>query len=185
MKKMFLLFAATVLFTTLQAQTRIGARGGLTISTINGQDISDYKFKAGFYLGALAQIPVFGNFSVQPELNYSAQGAKWEDEGNTSLGYVQLPVLATYKTASGFFAETGPQLGFLVKAKDSYDGDKQDIKEYLKKTEFAWVFGAGYQVTENIAVQARYQLALSELYDNEKNSVFHIGVQYTLNQLIK
>jgi hypothetical protein len=184
MKKASLLVLAMTIVIVSQAQIRFGARGGLNISNVVGKETSGWKSKAGIFIGGFAEIPVLSKFSVQPELYYSMEGAKWdgEDGAKTSLGYIKLPVLARYTLPAGFYGETGPQIGFLLNATDTYDGEKEDIKEYLKKTEFSWVVGAGYFVTPQIGVHARYNASFSSFYETEKNSVFQIGVQYILGQ---
>jgi hypothetical protein len=180
MKKVLFVLICVAVSGVSQAQFTVGAKGGLNFSSIVGKDVDGYKMKVGFHLGGYAQIPLKGKFSAQPELYYSNQGAKWGDDGKTVLNYLQIPVLAKYKDASGFFAETGPQLGVLLSANDTYDGEKEDIKEYLKKSDFSWVFGAGYQVTAKLGVYARYNLGFTKWYDEEKNSLIQLGVNYTL-----
>jgi hypothetical protein len=187
MKRASLLVLAMSLFAVSQSQIRFGARGGLNISNIVGKATEGWKPKAGIFIGGLVEIPVLSKFSVQPELYYSMEGGKWDDEdgGKTSLGYLKMPVLAKYTIASGFYGETGPQIGFLLNATDTWDGDKENIMEYLKKTEFSWVVGAGYYVTPQIGVHARYNAGLSSFYESEKNSVFQVGVQYIFGQTKK
>lgn len=187
MKKLSLLVLAMSLFAVSNAQIRFGARAGFNISNIVGKDIEGYKSRAGIFLGGLAEMPVVQKFSVQPELYFSTEGAKWEGEdgGKTSLSYIKLPVLAKYTLPSGFYGETGPQIGFLLNANDTYDGEKEDIMEYLKKTEFSWVIGAGYFVTPEIGVHLRYNAGLSSFYETEKNSVFQVGIQYIFGQTRK
>ena len=182
MKKVFLLALAMSLVIVSQAQIGFGARGGLNISKVVGAD--GFKSKAGIFIGGLVEIPVVQKFSVQPELYYSMEGGKWDDEdgGKTSLGYIKLPVLAKYTFANGIYGETGPQIGILLNAKDTWDGEKQDIKGFLKKTEFSWAVGAGYYVTPQIGVHARYNAGLSSFYESEKNSVFQVGVQYIIGR---
>lgn len=187
MKRVSLLALAVCLFTISQAQIRIGARAGLNLSNIVGTETEGWKSKAGIFIGGLVEVPVVDRFSVQPELYYSMEGAKWEDEdgGKTSLNYIKIPVLAKYTFANGIYGETGPQIGFLVNATDKWDGEKEDIMEFLKKTEFSWAIGAGYYVTPAIGVHIRYNAGFSKFYESEKNSVFQIGVQYVFGQTKK
>ena len=50
---------------------RFGIKAGLNVATISG---GDSNAKAGFYGGALANIPFVSNFSVQPEVLYNGVG---------------------------------------------------------------------------------------------------------------
>jgi opacity protein-like surface antigen len=186
MKKAILLFvcAASLAVVSHAQDVRFGAKGSLVLSTFSGEDA---EMKVGFNLGALVQIPVAEQFMIQPELVYSAQGAKAEDDDSKlALGYINVPVLAKYQSTSGFFAETGPQVGFLLSAKAKEDGDSQDVKDQLKKVDFSWGFGIGYQTASNLGINARYNLGLSTLPDEGdakvKNSVFQIGVFYLFGE---
>jgi hypothetical protein len=190
MKKFFLIIVCASAFVTTKAQVSYGVKGGLNLSNIIGSDAEGAKAKIGFHAGVFAGIPVADRFSIQPELVYSAQGAKYEETGeddvNVNSGYLNVPVLAKYTTASGFYGETGPQLGFLMTAKAKQGSDKTDVKEFYKTTDFAWAFGVGYKTSSNLGVDLRYNLGLSRL-DKEgdakvKNGVFQLGVFYVLGK---
>jgi hypothetical protein len=187
MKKIFLSLTTVFLLATSYAQVSFGAKGGLNLASITGKDIDSYNMKAGIHFGGFVEIPIQKSFSVRPELFYSSEGALWDgsDDGKTRLGYLQLPVLAKIKFAENFFAETGPQVGFLISAKDTYDGDTYSVKEHLKGTSFSWALGAGYQVTSNVGLYARYNFALSKFYHEEKSTVFQIGASYSFTELLK
>ena len=188
MKKIFLILVCASTFAVANAQVSFGVKGGLNLSNVVGDDAEGAKAKVGYHVGLLAGIPVTSNFSVQPELVYSAQGAKYEEAGeddvNLNSGYLNIPVLAKYSAASGFYGVTGPQLGFLLSAKAKQGDDKTDVKEFYKSTDFSWAFGVGYKTSSNLGFDLRYNLGLSSLdKDDEgkvKNSVFQLGVFYLL-----
>ncbi len=88
-------------------------------------------------LGVVAEIMVSDMFAVQPELIYSSQGSDYEESdegfdfsGTVKLDYLNIPVMAKYYVAEGFSVEAGPQVGFLLSAKDEYDGGEEDIKDF-------------------------------------------------------
>ena len=185
MKKVFLFVVCAVSFAVASAQVSFGIKGGANLANLSGEDVEDNKAKIGFHVGGLVQIPVATSFSVQPELYYSDQGAKFEEEGddyNLNLGYLNVPVLAKYTSTSGFYGQTGPQLGFLMSAKVKADGEKVDVKDSFKSTDFSWVFGLGYQTSSNVGIDLRYNLGLGNIADSDdakvKNSVFQLGVYY-------
>ncbi|MBL7741076.1 MAG: PorT family protein [Chitinophagaceae bacterium] len=180
MKKTFLfvLFAAGVLVS--HAQLNFGVKAGLNMADITGKDVYDYRSKAGIYVGGFASLDLTEKLSAKAEMFYSVQGARWDDDNEkTMLNYVQIPVLLKYNIASGFYAEAGPQVGFLLKAKDNNEGDVYSIKEFVKKNDVSLVIGAGYAINERIGVNTRYNAGLVKFYDEEKNSVFQLGVTYT------
>lgn len=181
MKKVFLLLSFFVLITATKAQVKFGIKSGMNISNITGaEDKDDYRSKTGFHIGAFATVPITNELSVQPEVFYSMQGARWDDDNEkTSLNYLQVPLLAKYTTVSGFFVVAGPQAGFLLKAEDYNEGEKEDVKQYLKKTDISLAIGAGYNFFRGAAINVRYNAGLVKFYENEKNSVIQIGMSYT------
>lgn len=193
MKKVALLILVVLSFRA-QAQIEIGAKGGINITDIVGKDV-DYKSKTGIHVGGFAGIPLTKQFILQPELVYSSQGAKWSkgEGGKTILNYLQIPVLVKYTTRIGLFAETGPHIGFLLSAKDKYDGESNDIKEYLKTTDIGWQFGVGYRITPLLGANIRYNTSFTSFYEGkddgdtwkERNSALQIGVYYILHRTKK
>jgi hypothetical protein len=101
-------------------------------------------------------------------------------------GYLNIPVLFKYGHSSGFFGETGPQLGFLLSANVKSGGTSTDVKSSYQSKDFSWAFGLGYFLNPvNIGIDARYNLGLTNLNKGGtgatgtvKNSVFQVGVFY-------
>jgi opacity protein-like surface antigen len=185
MKKVILSFVIVSLTTLgVNAQVNFGIKAGVNISSLTGDDASDVKSLVGPYGGAFVNIPVSTMFSVQPELLYSMEGAK-ESGTDTKiiLGYINIPVMLKYTNPSGFTAELGPQVGILSSAKAKADGETEDVKEFLKSTNFSLGIGAGFNFTPNIGVGLRYNLGLSNINDESggdlKTSNFAIGVHYS------
>jgi len=119
MKKLVVLVLTAGTFFTASAQVQIGLKAGANFATLSGSAADGAQTKVDFHGGAFAQIALFNSFSLQPELMYSGQGAKGnqnETEFTLNQAYVNLPVLFKYQHSSGLFAETGPQLGLLVAA---------------------------------------------------------------------
>jgi len=184
MKKLLIVFVAVAFVATVNAQgsTTFGVKAGANLSSWNGDDVEGVKSKIGFHAGGIVNIPVSSMFSVQPEVLFSLEGAKSEDDDDIkdNLSYVNIPVMLQYNNASGFYAELGPQIGFLVSAKSEPGGT--DIKEYLKSTNFSVAFGAGYKTKSGFGFGARYALGLGSIADDAdadiKQSNLGFGVFY-------
>lgn len=164
MKRIFLVVMAVMAFGFTNAQkTRFGVKGGLNIATIGGADES--KALIGFQLGGFAEINVWKKFFIQPELLFSAQGAKFEYDDardfKINLNYINIPVLAKYYITKEFNVEAGPQLGFLVSSKNISNENSVDLGFNL---------GAGYNFTDNISVGIRYTVGLSDVYEYANNN---------------
>ncbi|WP_298115463.1 porin family protein [Flavobacterium sp.] len=176
MKKIILSLVAIAAFGVANAQEdmKFGAKAGINMSNFTGD--ADTDSKIGFQVGAFAEFKVSEKFAVQPEILFSALGAK-DDSDNYNSNYILVPVMAKYYVAEGFSLEAGPQIGFLMSAKY---GDT-DIKDAYKSTDFALNLGAGYDVAENINIGLRYSLGLSNVSDiggDVKTSNIALAVGY-------
>jgi hypothetical protein len=193
MKKMVFTAVAVLFFGLTNAQdavkatseVKFGAKAGLNIAKISG-DIENEKSLIGAHLGVFAEIKLTNKFAFQPELLYSMQGAKIEYSESTpdyyysykdknKLGYLNVPLMAKYFVTNKLFFEVGPQIGFLISAKNDYEetetlfgttdyfsGDV-DIKSNLKSVDFGLNFGLGYEFTSEIFASARYSVGLSNI----------------------
>lgn len=185
MKKLLLVVAVLVAGATVQAQIKFGAKAGANISMWGGDDADEAKSKFGFHAGAIVNIPVSSMFSVQPEVLFSAEGAKFDaspDDVNYNLNFINIPILAQYNNPSGFYAETGPQIGLLMSAKAKMGDESEDYKEFFKGSNFSWAIGAGYKMPNGFGFGARYVLGLSNILDEDdadiKQSNFAFGIFY-------
>ncbi|HAT69653.1 MAG TPA: PorT family protein, partial [Flavobacteriaceae bacterium] len=179
MKKLFL-FAAIAAFgiTNLQAQDGVsfGAKGGVNFSTLTGDDVDDLdedNARTSFHVGAIVEIPISDRFSVQPEILYSGQGIKFEDEdflgqgteAKIKLDYINVPVLAKFYLVEGFSIEAGPQFGFLVNDEFEIEDSNGDTieSEDLDAASFdlGAAVGLGYKFTNGLFLQGRYVFGLS------------------------
>lgn len=187
MKKLYLLLLTVFSLAAASAQVQFGVKAGANFSTFTGDNTDDAKTKVGFNAGALVALPLFNEFSLQPEVVYSGQGFKVSGQGISgtfSANYLNVPVLFKYNNPTGFFLQTGPQIGFLMSAKAKSGGQTEDEKDLFNSTDFSWAFGLGYLVKSvNVGIDARYNLGLSNIAKDSgdekvKNSVFQVGLFY-------
>ncbi|MBS7232294.1 PorT family protein [Flavobacterium psychroterrae] len=204
MKKVILCMIAIIVFGFANAQeTKFGLKGGGNISNFLG-DVNGFKSRVGFNVGVFVEIKLLKNFSIQPEILYSQQGAKLKYAGNFydgnnyqyyktklmyNLGYINVPIMFKYYAIEKLAIEAGPQIGFLVSAngKTKVNGLNTDIsiKDFYKTIDFGLNLGAVYDFTKNISVGARYNLGLSNIIKTEAeesdkvhNGVFSLSLGY-------
>lgn len=179
--------AAFLTVGTASAQhVNIGVKAGLNLYNINNDNGTEYDTRVGFHAGLLGHIHLSKQWAVQPELVYSAQGAKstvTSPDTKINLGYINLPIMIQYMFDNGFRVQAGPQAGFLISAKTEADNKSTDIKDELKTVDFALGFGAGYiHSASGFGIDARYNLGLSNINDNstvkQTNRGFQLGVFY-------
>lgn len=181
MKKFLLLAVVTVLgFTSVNAQKiKFGVKGGLNFATISGDNTEDIDLVTSFNFGVLSEIPLSDKFSFQPELMYSGQGYSFNDNV-VALSYLNIPLMGKYYLTKGFSVEAGPQIGFLLAAKN----EKTNVKDSFNTFDFGVNFGLGYKLDNGLNFGARYNLGLTDInnVDNSsiknKNGVFQVSVGY-------
>ncbi|WP_299222001.1 porin family protein [uncultured Aquimarina sp.] len=198
-KLLLVLFLGVVTVTNAQEESiRFGAKAGLNLANITGDQTDELSTRTSFHIGALVEIPLSDKFALQPELMYSAQGAKFEfsefgftDESTVKLDYLNIPVMAKFYVVEGLSIQAGPQLGILLSAKDegedSIDGEyEEDIKDFVSSIDLGLNFGLGYQLEAGIFFEGRYNLGLTNIDDDDeavndssiRNSVIQFSVGY-------
>lgn len=183
MKKLLgLSFVWFLSFSLAHAQhTNFGIKAGYNSSNVQVRNGSDYNSKSGIHVGGLAHIHISEHFAVQPELVFSCQGG---ESGNSKLklNYINVPVLAQYMVNDGFRLQTGPQVGFLISAKNKVGDVEVDVDDLFSSVDFSWVFGAGYIFSSGVGIDARYNLGLNDIREDNnvevKNRVFQAGLFY-------
>ncbi len=194
MKKLLLFTVIAFLsYTVAQSQEfRLGAKAGINVASLGGDSygVGSLGSRVSFHVGGLAEIPLVGKFSLQPELLFSSEGSNYTFTGlddNLKLDYVRVPVLAKYYIIEGLTAEAGPVFGVLVNAKND-DGD--DIKENFKSFDAAFGIGASYRLDMGVFFSLRYNKGLLNVnedyedggvtysYKNQSN-VFQVSAGYT------
>ena len=183
MKKFILLSVFVFLCIAGFSQVIFGVKGGLNLATFTGNDVEDAKFHPSFHVGGLVNFMISDKITLQPEVLYSGKGAK-SDSRTYNLGYVTVPVFVQYNTPSGFFIEAGPQVGFLVSAKQKISGGGTlDFKDQVKSTDFSWVGGLGYKTLSGFGAGARYDFGFYNIANQGiiRNKAIMISLFYTFH----
>ena len=155
----------------------LGIKGGINIYNIHNDNDTKYDIRAGYNFGLLGHIHFDSQFAIQPEIVYSAQGAK---NGDTkyNLNYVNVPVLFQYMFDNGFRLQAGPQVGFLVSAKSKNNNDIINIKDNYKPIDFGVSIGASYVFPPTgFGIDARFNIGLSNINKNSAVNSTNRGVQ--------
>jgi len=181
MKKVLLLAVVTVLgFTNVNAQKiKFGAKGGLNFATVSGDNTEGIDAVTAFNFGVLSEIPISDKFSFQPELMYSGQGYSFNDN-TVALSYLNIPLMGKYYLTKGLSVEAGPQIGFLLSAKN----EEIDVKDSFNTFDFGVNFGLGYKLDNGLNFGARYNVGLTDINNLEnssiknKNGVLQLSVGY-------
>lgn len=129
MKVRNLLIAAVVLFCSgsMMAQT-FGIRAGINSAThgvsfdddpLEGYDF-DFKSVLKFHVGAVVELPVAGDLSIETGLIYHGTGAKIDEsafKNQININYIQLPLSLKYRADLGtlsLFIHAGPYAAYAL-----------------------------------------------------------------------
>lgn len=195
-----LLLALLALTANAESKIKFGVKAGLGMANLSGDgwDVAsegigteiDNKFKMGFGVGVMVQIPLGeGGLLLQPEAMYVMKGAKLEfpeaeAEGfditaKAKIDYIEVPILVKYafptegNIAPSIFA--GPAVAFNIGSKFESEGADADELEsgdiYNQKSiDFGIMFGGGleFKVGEKskLAIDLRYTMGLTTAYDD-------------------
>ncbi len=181
-KQIFIFTLALSLFSTcLVAQVSLGFKAGLNYSKVSSTDFAGFSpnFKTidGGMIGALAEVGITDQFSLQPEITYTTKGFKIKEgidiklfDFNIPLGvqaitkfkYLEIPLLAKYKfgdKAVKAYVIAGPSVGYAtkgtIKTKANFivvdiplnTSDINLNNNNIQRFDFSGVIGAGLDFT--------------------------------------
>lgn len=171
----------TAIAFTADAQFTAGVKAGINIAKENyGDDFYNTSSHTYFCGGLFANRGFGKHFAGQAELMYSGEGTEENYTYNTTkvtgvvtINRINVPVLIQYKTPVGVYAETGPQIGFVLSAKGKYTDGNYDFKKNTQPVLFSWCIGAGYNFTNavpGLGLNARFAAGLSRIDKGSTNA---------------
>lgn len=200
----FVTMLAAAFFTGAQAQNstaRYGIKGGLNVSNLYSNTVTDENARIGFNAGLYGQILSSEAFAIQTELLYTTKGSQADYNsafGNQNvkfnLNYLELPILAVFKLGSAAEIHAGGYASYLLNANINYtgafaNGTDQINRDNLKSGDAGLVAGFGLNFG-SVQVGARYNYGLVEiantqaakdLLGNSKNSAATVYIAFNLN----
>jgi len=197
-------------------QMFVGFHGGPSVPNLQGgtNEVSEgYTSRLGPYFGAFADYELRPNFFLRGEINYSSEGGKRNGmqpiapdpslpvppgttlyaafDNEAILDYIEIPLLAklSWGNPIRFFADAGPYVGFLVRAKTVtsgssllYDasraalpypaqdfGAETDIKEDVNSTNAGIAGGVGVEMPYgpgDVVLDAHFSYGLTNIQKN-------------------
>lgn len=197
MKKIItFIFLFTIFTSQAQVTFKPGVRGGLGLSTLGFKG----DFKPDFYLGAFGQIQFNKRYSLQPEINYSRQGANNLEQTqydyidgmyvgrsvylDVNIDYLSVGVINKF-SFNKVELQFGPTIDFIVNTSLPYSDSDVDL---------GFVTGVGYKLPSGLTLEARFKANILDnfggyndaYYYSENNYspsyTFQIGVSYTFGK---
>jgi hypothetical protein len=184
------------------SRPRAGIKGGLNLSNLIVDDVTDKNPRLGFHVGVYGQLFPSNAFTIQPEVNFSTKGNRITDEFGTidqettfNLSYIDVPVLAVFKLGGVAEIHAGPYWAYLVGANIDSDGDLGDTfeevdRDNFEKWDYGLVGGLAFNLGKGAQLGARYNYGLNKiaasqgardmLGSNTKNSVAQLYLAFNL-----
>jgi hypothetical protein len=137
----------------------------------------EYDTKTDFYIGFYGALKLSKFYTLQPEIDYSAQGSNYRSSTssfNLDVDYLSFEVLNKFTFGDRFNIHFGPTLDFVVDK--NFDTDAN--------VDMAFVLGAGISLTHNFGIEARVKKGIIPVLDfneNHTNVVFSLGATYTFD----
>jgi hypothetical protein len=185
------------------ARPRAGIKGGLNISNLIVDDVTDNNARLGFHAGVYGQLFSSRAFTIQPEVNFSTKGNKIEyandntlvdQETKFNLSYIDIPILGVFKLGKAAEIHAGAYWAYLVGANIDSDGDLDGDftrldRDNFDKWDYGLVGGLGFNLGKGAQLGARYNYGLNEIahsagakrrLGDAKNSVAQLYLAFNL-----
>lgn len=190
-QKLFFILAFMLCAGYGQSQATFGVKGGLNFAkwkVVDASDSDKSDTRTGILLGINAEMPVTDMVTIQTELLYGMFGGSFNDfwdEEDYKVNYLLVPVLGKYNFSNGISVMAGPQLGYLVSAKWDIDGEKENFRDQMKKTDVFLVLGGEYNLRNGLSFGLRIQHGLTNVEDGASAEIYNRSVALTANYRLK
>lgn len=179
---------------------RFGLKAGVSLAQLTSLSVSGTRNLVGATAGLMADAALSEKLSLHPELLYSQKGQRFEGSGPGGFSssdtfrfhYLDLPVLLRLRFG-GFFAEAGPQAGYLLSARNTHTQSdnatppltySKNTTDATRRFDVGYVLGVGYQLRERWELGARYNGGILGINPGgsggiqPRNSVFQFQAGY-------
>lgn len=206
MKKVFVIgFLLLSISAISQVNFRPGIRAGVNLARFSGDNTRTFTNTNGFtsesntkfdlrtdmYVGGFGAISLGRFYILQPEINYTRQGSKvtYTDTNsgekkteNLKISYLSFSIINKFHS-SGFNIHVGPTLDVVT--------DRNFSQDSSYEVDTAFVLGVGYNITDNIGIEARFKRGIVTVfettktsgssydYNSHENVVFQLGAYFT------
>jgi len=197
MKKLlsaFLGICACAISAQAQVTVKPGIRAGLNLSKLTD---TDFDYQPNFYAGGFLAIKLSKIYTLQPEITYSAQGAKanityqYDDiaqDGHAtqhiSIGYLSFGIINKFTFNDAFDIHFGPAIDFQTDSNVSTNSD----------VDLTFMAGLGCKLPYGFGLEARVKKGIIDVLDSDNyngynnyvgnwntNVVFQLGLNYSFD----
>lgn len=178
---------ANILETTLEKHVA----GGGTVGV-------DIEYQAAKWLGLSLGVGYISQGVAWDDFKFKQDGVKFRiEDPNTTLGYVNVPVVANFYLYKGLALKSGVQLAFLTyahhNARVTANGNREymqadmyrSVKSHYESFDIAIPVGVSYEFSNHVVLDARYNIGIKPVNkepnpggSDNKNQCFAFTVGY-------
>lgn len=156
----------------MSQEIRFAAKGGLNVGSLkisDGSGSEESGSKVSMYLGGRVEYGLSQNMSIQGELLYQSFGGELSygtETAEFSINEISLPIVFKYYVIEKLSFNGGISLAYVLGGKYEYSGDfgnESGDMEGLSSINFGISLGGEFLLTDNIFIDMRYNLGLSNL----------------------
>lgn len=149
-----------------------GIEVGGVVSNINGMDASE---KAGLYIGLFNSYEFNDNWGIRYGMGYANVGAKIKEYDTSVVLHTMIiePISVHYTFRDKFKTFLGANIGSTMVGKNPYNEEEPGMTLFpkgIKHFDFSLFAGGGYKLTDNLDVNLRYNLGLTNINDMEDST---------------
>lgn len=168
-----------------RSELRAGIRLAGNLTAVNGRSsASVYRFRGAG--GLWVELPLSLTWQIRGEINYAQRGYESRELrlGSSrylptfgNLNYLELPLLFRNEVAYRWHLYWGPYLAFFLNGRAESDGQARPTQSH---TISGLMLGADYRLTDQLALDARYQRDLIRLSSTPYGGLhgFQLGLTY-------
>lgn len=162
---------------SLKAQNlEFGVKTGLGIANIHIKNLPDSENNSDIF----SPTP---SYSINGYVNYKSKGLwgfsfepglikkGWisnkgnNNENKIGLKYLQVPILSDVYISDKFYFSIGPEINYLLNAKNNSSYGTEKITDLNRKFELAGIAGGAYKIFPNLDIGIRYSHGLTQISD--------------------
>jgi len=150
-------------------------KAGISSTNFRGE-VEGTSAQVGAHTGFYALCMESQYFGIQPEIQYSLQGADIE-QGHLLMHYVVVPVMFKFFPGPAISLQAGPYAGFLLSSE--VESDNGPSQYTGKGQDFGFAYGLSFGNEGKLTVSARHHVGLSNLASkagNVKHQVFQVSL---------
>lgn len=190
MKKTAIIIVVLLLSLTSYSQAKFGIRGGVNLVNLTNLET---KSRTDFYGGVFLAIKKSQSYALQPEINYSMQGAKLIsksalNEENKGLSDIKIELLSLglinkITTKNNIKFIIGPFID--IRISDNVKNDEYLLEGLFPRIDVGVQAGLGYDINDLFSVEVRFKQGfIDAINENDIYEEYHVDDE-NFNQVIK